>query len=180
MKTTIAGGRSFRVNEDIFNWALDTMMAVTFDFSATKAMSTKQIAHLERKYPECVPPTSSDGIFVFDSISLDPELHACIYLVDSIGVAFDSNIPRWAHWWYLQRAESKKHTRVKQDLIKSNIARSLKRLETRSLERKMTCAVDQVLLREKERAEKRGVEPDFYQQAIQDEVSQNHSRWNLC
>lgn len=182
LKTARSRGRPFRADQDIYMAALDITMAAAFDFPRQTTMILKQIKHLQLVDEE--NPRASDGSshaadtedssepIVHPSVSMDPELEACVYLTESISVAFQSPVPRLAHWLYLQKSVSKRMTSLKEALIRRNIDEGLGRLQAAAgKDVKMKCAVDQVLRREKAAAEKRGMKPDYYKKAIRDEVS---------
>jgi hypothetical protein len=173
LKTQMGNGRPFEAERDIYNVALDIIVSAAFDFPLSRCTIPKQIEHLRST-------SGSDGhdfkdpmeAFPFEVVSLDPELQACVYLTESIGVSFQSVFPRLAHWLYLQKSASKEAAKLKDRLIGGNIDRAIKRLEDQDVTSKgnLTCAVDSLLLREKNTAEKRGVKPDFHQRAIYDEL----------
>ena len=173
IKTRVANGRPFRADLDIYNWALDITMAVAFNFPRESTMVTKTISHINSQTQDGKDKDTRSQAepFEFSPAPLDPELEACLYLANSVGVAFRSPVPRLAHWIYLQKPYSKKQTRIKQELIRRNINESLQRLERSGPEPKLACAVDHVLLRERDRAAKLGVAPEFHKPAIYDEVS---------
>jgi len=100
------------------------------------------------------------------------DVEACVYLTESINVGFQSPLPRIAHWLYLQTPTSRRHTRLKRGLIRRKVEEAVARLGSRQDEdRQLIAGVDNILLREKDLAEKRGSTPDFYSEAIHDEVS---------
>lgn len=169
-KSTLANERPFRADLDIYMWALDLTMAVTFHFPKPDTMMFKQLKFAAEKSVVIEPPRSNEEPVTFESVEMDPELNACVYLTKSVGVAFRSNVPRLAHYLYLRKAYSRQQVALKDALIKRNIDQSLERLARRGTERKLTCAVDQILLREKDIAEKVGRRPDFHKRAIYDEV----------
>lgn len=168
LKTQYANGRPFKVDWDIHMAALDIIMTVAFDYAQSDTMIVKQIQSLQNHPPS--NDDSKDEPFPFQDVPLGPELHALVFLTESIGVAFQSTIPRLAHWLYLQKSEAQKAFRTRKQFIKGNIEQSIKRLEDRERNRRLRCAVDQMLLREKASAEKSGVQPDFHKPAIYDEV----------
>jgi hypothetical protein len=156
--------------------ALDIIMSVTFDFPQSKTTLVRQIANLKNSgQSDGEEPQDDMEPFPFQSVALVPELEACVYLTQSIGVAFQSHFPRLAHWLYLQKQESRRTLRLRKQLISENIEKGIKRLEKHEGNTKATmkCAVDQILLRERMAAEKNGVRPDFHKPAIYDEVCFN-------
>lgn len=173
VKTQKGNGRPFQADRDIYNLALDIIVSAAFDFPLSRCTIVKQIAHLKTS-PEVKSTHSQDAMepFPFEAVSLDPELQACIYLTESIGVSFQSVFPRLAHWLYLKKPRSKRAMRLKEQLIATNIEKAIKRLEEQGegRETNLRCAVDQLLLREKTIAEKQGLQPNFHKRAIYDEL----------
>lgn len=172
IKTRYGNGRPFAAGLDIFMAALDITMAVVFDFPQSNTMLEKQVADL-KSHSQTDTTGPQDKPFPFSSLPLDPELEACIYLINSIGVAFQSPLPSVTNWLYLQKPSSRRALRLKKELIRQNIDRGLKRLEkqkTEKTEKKLRCAVDQILLREMEAARKHQFQPNFHRNAIYDEV----------
>ena len=107
-------------------WALGLTMAVAFRFSEADTMMNKQIQSLQRTP---ISPQSSEPV-EFHMVPLSPELNACIYLANSVGVAFRSPVPRLAHWLYWSTPHSREQLRIKRELIRCNIDQSLERLES--------------------------------------------------
>ena len=174
IKTRLGNGRPFKAHSDIHSATLDIMMAVTFDYPQSDTMVGRHIAHLKTQ-SQADSTVSQDKPVSFSEAPLGPELDALIYLTESIGVGFQSILPRIANWIYLQRFRSKRALRVKKELIRRNIENSLKRLTQGGTgeepKKKLRCAVDQILLREIEGARKSGVRPNFHKSAIYDEAS---------
>ncbi|CAI6285596.1 unnamed protein product [Periconia digitata] len=168
VKTNKAEGRPFQADNDVHLAALDVMMAVTFDFPQSDTMVLKQINQIK---DQIQPLKLSDGSVEFPHVDLDPELYAWLYLTRSIGVGFQSPVPAFAHWWYLQSRKSRNMIRLKDGMCHRNIKASVERMsDTRADKKNMRCAVDQILLQEKSQAEKRGVEPSYNKKAIYDEL----------
>jgi cytochrome P450 len=173
LKTQIANGRPFKADHDMYNLALDIILSAAFDYPSSKSAVVKQIAHLKAS------PSGISGAlenvrtpFSFESVPLEPELEACVYLTESIGVSFQSTFPRLAHWLYLQWPQSRRATWLKEQLIKRNVNKAMKKLVVGGEDKnaKMKCAMDQLLLREQFLAEKESRRPHFHKRAIYDEI----------
>lgn len=170
IKSRYSNKRPFKADRDIHMAALDIIMTVAFDYSQSETMLVKQIESLQG-HAAADSIGSEDEPFPFEDVPLGPDLHALVFLSESIGVAFQSIVPRFAHWLYLQKSEAQKALRTRKQFIKRNIEQSIKRLENPEKDRILRCAVDKMLLREREFAEKSGIQPDFHKSAIYDEVS---------
>ena len=172
LKTRYADGAPFRADLDVFMVALDITMALVFGFPREKSMVTKQIADI-KIHSQQTSSHQQGGTFSFSSLPLDPELEACVYLINSIGIAFQSPLPSVTNWLYLHKPRSRRALSLKRRLIEESIRRGLERTEGQDAAEKMKprCAVDQVLLREIDGARRCGVKPDFHKRAIYDEVS---------
>jgi hypothetical protein len=141
-------GDPFEADWDIHMASLDIIMAIAFDFPQSKTTVSRQMRNTRVRPHE--------------------ELQACIYLTQSIGVPFQSFVPRIAHWLFLQRPESRKAIRSKNQLIRRNINKAVSRLQSNE---KPICAVDHLISREIENAAKLGVPTNFHRSEIYDEVS---------
>lgn len=165
--------------------SLDIIMSVAFEVAQGDSTLAKQVANWKTESTP-TPRLTAEKLeepCPFPSAELDPEWQACVYLTESIAVAFRARQPRIAHWLYLQRPHSRRMLRLKDRLIARNIEAGKKRLEeyrkchaqpkeTPNFKHmKLKCAVDQILLREMAAAEKLRVQPNFHKRAIYDEVS---------
>ncbi len=175
IKIRQGNGRPFEASSDMYLVALDIILTAALNFPQNETMILKQIAKVE----SCDQPDSRPGLedepFSFPTAPLDPELKSFVYLTESLGVAFRSPLPRLSHWWYLQKAESKRAVQLNNRIIRRKINESIVRLEKGSVDdeakSQLKCAVDQILWRERAAAEKRGVRPDFHRKAVYHEVS---------
>lgn len=164
-------GRPFQADKDIYNLALDIIVSAAFDFPMSRTTIVKQIAAAKDSVP------AEDGLgddaepFTFSGVAMDAELQACVYLTESIGVSFQSTFPRLAHWLYLNKAESRRQMRLKEQLIRREINKAIDRMERGDgMESSFRCAVDQLCQRERAISQKHGVQPNYHQRAIYDEV----------
>jgi hypothetical protein len=170
-KTQVEGSQPFQAKTDIHLASLDIIMAVAFDFPEAETSLAKQLAFLKSRQQQD-PQVHAEERSLAAETFLSPELHACVYLTQSIGVAFQSAFPRLAHWLYLQKPESRRAIQKKNHFIHQNIKKSIERLKgTEQGQTKQRCAVDQVLLREMASATKLGHLPNYYRKEICDEVS---------
>lgn len=173
LKTQLGNGRPFEAYADLYSLTLDLMMAIAFEFQRADCMTTKRINELNLLDAKSFAHGGQEKPVQFPPVALTEELGALVYLSESIGVGFQSIIPRIATWFYLTfRRASRQALAARRRLINRNIENSLKRLEAQKTDekKKLRCAVDQVLLREMAIADKAGREPDFHKGAIYDEV----------
>lgn len=191
LKLEQGSGRPFRADQDMYMVALDIIMAVTFDHRSSDTMVMRQMRHLKNWYRQAARLHNNNNHddaeragepFPFPSIPLTPDLAALVYLTESLNVAFQSPVPRLAHWLYLQKPASRQALRRKQELIRRNIDASVARLQcqqqhdsedahrNKNRPRKPLCALDEILLREQALASKRGMPPNFHRFAVYDEV----------
>jgi cytochrome P450 len=173
LKIQRGNGRPFKADLDMYHLALDIVVSAAFDFPRSKSTIVKQTAHLKALPQERVTSAKHPSTSIsFEVLPLEPELQACVYLTESIGVSFQSVFPRFAHWLYLRKPQSRKATRLKEHFIERNINQAIERLGNKeeNTAHKMRCAVDQLLLREKSLAEKERRKPDFHKRAIYDEL----------
>lgn len=172
MKNEYGHGRPFRADDDLHLAGLDIMMAVTFDYPQSDTMIVKQIEHLKGHNATDTAMSKDEPVF-FPRAPFGPEQEALVYLIHSIAVGFQSVVPRFAHWLYLQKPQSRKAVRVQRELIRRNIDKSAQRIAQYGIKdkKRLKCAVDQILLREIEAADRHGVRPNLHKSAIYDEVA---------
>lgn len=174
IKAQKAEGRMFEAERDLYNLALDIIVSAAFDFPTSRCTIARQVANLKSNPAAAIQttPDESARLVSFENFPLDPELQACVYLTESIGVSFQSVFPKLAHWLYLQKIDSKKASKLKNNLIGSNIDKAVERLgdEDASRESNMKCAVDMLVSREQTMAANNGTKPNFHRQAIYDEL----------
>ena len=109
LKAERAGGRPFQADVDIHVAALDIIMAVAFDFSLQDTTILRHVNELKKDVQRHLESEKSqDEPVEFFQVRSSPELEACTYLTHSIGVGFQSPVPRLAHWWYLQSKQTQK------------------------------------------------------------------------
>jgi len=176
LKTNLGKGHPFRADQDIYKLTLDFTIAVLLDFPSHETMLVKQIAHLKslkQTQNDEALELKADEPATFEDLPLEPELEACVYFSESIGLSFESAFPRLANWMYLRKKESRRRLALKNGLISRNINAARQRIESQDtshpFEQKRR-GVDQILLREKEAAVKEDRKPDFHKKVIYDEV----------
>jgi hypothetical protein len=173
IKAQIVDGRPFKADQDIHHLALDIIVSAAVVFPLNRTTIGRHIEDMKnRPWAYAANKEHTQEPLPFASVVLDPQLEACVYLSQSIGVPFQSVFPRLAHWLYLQKPESRRAFRLKEKLISENIDDAVRRLERsdKGGKVKMLSAVDQLILREKNTAKKHGVLPDFHRREIYDEV----------
>jgi hypothetical protein len=108
----------------------------------------------------------------FEDVPLDPELAACVRVVENMGIAFQSAVPVIANWLCRVRPLMRRAINLKKRMISRNISNAVQRLkEDPDREGGARCAVDQIVWRETMAAKKAGVLPDYDRRSIHDEAS---------
>ena len=173
IKATKANGGMFEAERDMYNLALDIIVSAAFDFPTSRCTIARQVERFKSAAgPTVTVSNQATDPVSFENIPLDPELQACVYLTESIGVSFQSIFPRLAHWLYLQKAASKKAIRLKDHLIRSSIDRGIARVKEGGSPSKSDtrCAVDMLLSRERTIAISNNTIPNPHSRAIYDEL----------
>ncbi|KAK4201188.1 cytochrome P450 [Triangularia verruculosa] len=173
VKLQLGGDRAFGAARDFYKAILDVFMGVTFDRLSTDTLITRQIENLRHQLGRGGFPSSTNQQepVMFEDLPLPSDLEAVVYLVESINVGFQSPVPRISHWLYLHKPHSLQMTRLKRALIRKKVQEGIARLgRVGEKEPTLISALDAMLLREKASAEKVGIEPDFYGEAIHDEL----------
>lgn len=173
MKSRIADGRPWVASVDVKLMSLDAMMGFAFgpssEHNATKlTIDTikKLFATQNRVIKNAAEPVK------FPDIRLDNVLQAMLDLAATVMELHGSPAP-YLHWAYLNLKPSiKRAKKIKDDYITQQLKDGLERLDhTVSKTMPVTCAVDQMILRERSLAEKDGREPRHFSNVMMDEVS---------
>ncbi|KAF4974090.1 hypothetical protein FZEAL_8963 [Fusarium zealandicum] len=163
-KLHLAKGRPFDASRDIHHTALDIIMAASFGLDSSRSQLSKQLSQLEIR----TSPGDTDEKFEFKDVPLREELRFFTVLVDSIGIAVKSPIPRIHHFLYRNLSPKMRRARAGRDKLRNQeIANSVERKKSGRPQR---CALDNMLAREDAMAQKEGRDPNYYSETIMDEL----------
>lgn len=177
-KASIADGRPFSAEQDIYYGALDAVMAFTFggSFSSSAIQPTldlvKGLGEEDIKRLRCASSTGGDRPLDFPEGNCDEKITATLDVANSIGYLQGSPMPR-LKWWFVKRMPAiRRALEMKKMLVREEILKALKRLEEVGHEEsRALSAVELIVLREKKLAGNEGRAPDFFSMTMIDEVS---------
>ena len=168
LKTTLADGRPFDANLDIFDVAIDIINAAAFgiddDFSTVK----HQLDSLIKTTPG-ETRLNIDGSVAFSRLPSVPEIAAIEFLCDHLGEQFKSRSPLLNHrWQLLTNPALSKAIAIKDKFIYDEIEKAVARFQNGDSSTRS--AMDHILQREINAAEKAGRQPVFHSSRLHDEV----------
>jgi hypothetical protein len=155
IKSRLAQGRPISVKEDVRRTSLDTIFAVTFasNLGAT-SIQTETLATLAG----VEVPDSLDAEVSIPAVPTPEAYDSIIQVADSSGIPLKSPFPLLHHWLAVRlRPDLRKAVVEKDKLVHAQLAKAWeKHNSTPACEREGECAVDLMLQREVQMAEKEG------------------------
>jgi hypothetical protein len=155
VKSRLAQGRPISVKEDVRRTSLDTIFAVTFasNLGAT-SIQTETLATLAA----VEVPESPDEEATIPAVPTPEAYDAIVKVADSSGIPLKSPFPLLHHWLAVRlRSDLRKAVVQKNELIHAQLTKAWKKHNyTPAGERVGECAVDLMLQREVQMAEKEG------------------------
>ncbi|KAI1365812.1 cytochrome P450 monooxygenase [Xylaria arbuscula] len=172
-KSYIAAGRPWSAASDINQMALDAIFAFTFG----------------SEYPQCarqpaldlVLSMSQDTVSLTQKLGLDesvefPDVQGCpIFkairvLTETVGEVQGNPFPALTWAYITRKPKTKKAIKMKEDYVVEALKSSVNSLRGMKSETSIKSAVDQMIMRETELAEREGRLPNFFSRVIIDEV----------
>ncbi|KAF6824486.1 cytochrome p450 [Colletotrichum plurivorum] len=168
LKSRLSGGRPFEAGKDVHNTALDIITSVAFDLDESTTVTAGNIAHFE-KVAAPVADSKEDPEEPVDlpNQPLSLETQSFNIITEMVGSAFKAPHPRFKNWQLRRTDHVKAAFAATQDMSNRELSKAVARLEAEEPPR---CAMDQIILRERSIAGKEGREPDYYSEAIKDEL----------
>lgn len=175
MKAEMAQGHAFDAETDIYNTALDSVLAFTYGESYPYSGTETQIESLRGVFRQNSKTLAgTDASVEFPHVDIAEELTGMSRLCAAVEEVQSTGVPYWA-WMYKKRTSSFKNlVKIKDQGIRREISKAVARFEqfesgdTQDSER---TAVDFMIRREAAMAAKEDRAPNFYSDRIQDEVS---------
>lgn len=164
----IGQGHPFAADEDIYRAALDAIFAATFPFDAKSGNTAVQLSYLKDHTPTI--PSDNKTPVTFDVAKADGRFAAIVDLTESLEWSIKAPLPRLAHTVIRQFPWYKRANQTKETFINEEIKSAISRFEGHEEEYKQTCAIDQILHRELNFAEKEGRVPNYDSRWIKDEL----------
>jgi hypothetical protein len=171
VKTKAANGRPFAARQDLFDAAMDMINAAAFGFEDDLSITKQAIQHLIDAPVKIKDDDTKTADKPADFIRPDiPPKIACLRdSVEFLGSQIMSPLPLYTYWWrILTDSKVRRQLAAKDEIIKSQLTKSLKRLE--SGDDTQISATDYMIQREFSVANKEKRAPDFYSRRTIDEV----------
>lgn len=175
-KALRAEGRSVSVQGDIYHMALDAVLDFTFadalSHRALPAQIESVVTPSDSFHTDTTIPFEKDDVHTFESAPVDDSLKAILRMSDIIGDLFESPVPSLT--WNLMRLRpsERKSIGIRQATVKEQIRQAVDRLpEFGEGDAGVKSAIDMMMLRERQMAEKEGREPQYSSSTMIDEVS---------
>lgn len=171
-KSRIAGGRPWAASDDINHVALDAVMAFSFGGDFNHSMTRPNfdaIRQLDSTAVDALAQRHRDEAVEFPIGRVDELIQATLDLTETVGQVQGNPLPALT-WAYVNRKPKiRKATKIKEDYIMKELSDAVKRLEETG-EVVVKSAVDHLVLREKELADKDNRAPAYFSRVMKDEV----------
>jgi hypothetical protein len=170
VKARAACERPWVANADLNHMSLDAVAAFAFgaDF-VHSAVKPDLDAVKAQKY---VVPSSNDEPIVFARGQKDQLLQSILDLTHTIGEVQGNPSPRLTWAYVMRKPKVKQANQRKDDGLKRELQDALKRFQSGNVQDvKLRSAVDQMIINERNLAEKDGRLPDYFSGVMIDEVS---------
>lgn len=167
-KASRAEGRSFNADGDISSTGLDAILDFAFgDSLPQRALPDRIEAALDRSNATVL---AEDDVMDFAAPPMHPSLLAILRISEAIGELFASAFPSllWSFMRLLPAERKSMHLR--DELVKGQIRQALDRLPQSARDSTGKSAIEMMLLREREAAEKEGRRPEYFSRGMIDEV----------
>ncbi|KAF2026189.1 cytochrome P450 [Setomelanomma holmii] len=169
-KSRLSEGRPFSVKTDIYETALDAIWAAFFGDDGSGTVTRSQIEHL-RSLKNVPIPSSKEEAVEFKHVEGPPAFEAILRLTDSIEHCSKSPFPRLAGVALRYFPSMRRHAKAKDQAIVEQISKAEARInQEKGNSNKVTNALDLMLRREKQIAQKQGRAPNYYSKAIKAEL----------
>lgn len=168
LKTELGEGRPFKARRDIFDAAIDIINAAAFGLEDDQSTVKNQSDFLRSK-PGYRPAINADGTVAFPELPTLPDIAAIEAIGIHLGEQFKAPFPKLMHRFQMLTSPTLAQNFARKDkFIYDEIDKAVVRL--RKGESGTRSAMDHILQREMNAAEKAGREPIFHSPRIHDEV----------
>ncbi|KAK3324456.1 cytochrome P450 [Cercophora scortea] len=168
VKCDVAQGRCFSAHNDITYGALDAIFASSFGLPEAESITQQRLEAISRWTPDL--PADATKPVPFPDSTIPPILpifQAVLTLANSVTDTQLSPAPRLTSWVLRKLPYMRKATAIKDKFISDKVNEAVRRIESGDITARS--ALDSVLVREKDVAEKEGRPPGYHKRAIADE-----------
>ncbi|RYC54997.1 hypothetical protein CHU98_g11211 [Xylaria longipes] len=168
LKAELGEGRPFNARRDIFDAAIDIINAAAFGLEDDQSTVKNQLDFLHSK-PGYRPTTNADGTVAFPELPTLPDIAATEVIELHLGEQFKTPFPKLMHRIQMLTSPTLAKSFSRKDkFLRDEIDKAVVRL--RKGESGTRSAMDHILQREMNAAEKVGREPIFHSSRIHDEL----------
>ncbi|KAI1160603.1 cytochrome P450 [Nemania serpens] len=168
LKSNMGQSQPFNARRDISDAALDIINAVAFGLEEHQSTVKHQIDHLLSR-PGFKPPPNGDGSVSFPELPVMPDIAAIEAIEIHLGEQFKTPFPQWVHRFQMLTDSTLRKNFARRDkFLGDEIDQAVVRL--RKGESGTRSAMDHILQREMNAADKAGREPVFHSPRIHDEL----------
>ncbi|KAI1117899.1 cytochrome P450 [Nemania sp. NC0429] len=168
LKSNMGQSQPFNARRDIFDAALDIINSVAFGLEDHHSTVKNQLDHLLAR-PGFRPPPNGDGSVSFPELPVMPDIAAIEAIEIHLGDQFKTPFPQLAHRFQMLTSPTLRKNFARRDkFLRDEIDKAVVRL--RKGESGTRSAMDHILQREMNAADKAGREPVFHSPRIHDEL----------
>ena len=171
LKMERAKGKPFSAYDDVHHAALDIILAAAFGIDDDDSATHRQLVHLEIDKQVVTVQENGADIVKFPVKPLPDAYQAVLDVTNTVLIGTTSPFPAFHHW-VVRNTTMRRTFKLKERLVDSEIQKGVDRLVRNDKEAaKEDCAMDRMILREVNLAEKERRKPNFFQPRMRDEVS---------
>lgn len=173
-KIELAAGRPFPVADDISAATLDGVLSFTFGSDLPNNATRPRLEALSNLDPKSLTPSlDQDGSVDFPTNTLHPSIASLHGVSNYLAKVSTYPLPKVAWWFFQMTSHFRRQVKTKNAFIRGEIAKSIQsHADKEEGGTVLRNAVDLVIDRERKLSERYGKQPDYYSEAILDEVSE--------
>lgn len=169
VKARAAHGHPWVANADLNHMSLDAISAFAFGAGFQHSAVKPDLDAVNAQ--DYKVPSSKDEPVVFAQGQKDPLLQSILDLTHTIGEVQGNPSPRLMWAYVMRKPKIRKAAKCKDDCLKRELRDAVKRFQgSNHHSEKLRSAVDQMILNERDLAEKSGRSPDYFSGVMIDEV----------
>ncbi|KZL64524.1 cytochrome P450 [Colletotrichum tofieldiae] len=177
MKASIADGRTFSAEQDIFFTALDAVLDFGFSDSYPHRALKPQLESLRSLEDRPVKsahelPASTDPV-EFAVVQPHESIQAILVAGDLVQEVADSGFVKLAWWWKRLQPQARKLIKMRSEFVKEQATLAMNKLHKDTDEENeswVKSAVELIMQRERKFARKEGRDPVYWSPAMKDEL----------
>ncbi|UKZ55865.1 hypothetical protein TrVGV298_009689 [Trichoderma virens] len=171
-KARLSKGHAFAAANDVYCTTMDSIWPIVFGKDPANSNSKAQL-RLYLTVKEVDVPSDPDAPITLPKAPHPDIMQSILNIMHSVEACIKSPVPALAHWMLRQTPTLKKSFRDKDELIQKEIRRAVDRAMAASKDGKeaqVQCAIDDIVIREFQLADKENRSPEFFSRGISDEI----------